>query len=217
MADIPDNKHTRYQFEASIGTQLSFMGYLGHYQRAFEALMEHVYTTGFSVDRLSYPILFIARHCMELGFKTNIRYFAKYSGRKDYTTGGTHDLAGLFGAFKLHVSATIQNLRGIHGILVSEEDKKEFDSYCKKVEELVMTLHALDKNSDSFRYPVDKENNDSFKPADTINLLDVKRLYEESMTLLVYTASVFGKYTDIIDEIEEAYEQELREHYADGF
>jgi hypothetical protein len=221
MSDIPDNKHTRHQFEAAIGSNLSFMSYLGQYQRAFEALIEHVHVSGFSVDRVAYPILFIARHCIELGFKTNIRYFAQYSGKKDYTTGGTHDLVGLFGGFKLHVTATIESLRKDHDIIVDKADKKEFNNYCEKVNQLVTTLHALDKNSDSFRYPVDKDNKSSFEPTTTINLLDVKKLYEESLVLLVYTASVFDKYTAVIDErkeiLDDIYQQELREHYRDVY
>jgi hypothetical protein len=59
----------------------------------------------------------------------------------------------------------------------------------------------LHKNSDSFRYPVDKENNNSFDYRDTINLLDVKELYDKSMLLLTHTADVFAKHTNFADEI----------------
>jgi SMC interacting uncharacterized protein involved in chromosome segregation len=48
---------------------------------------------------------------MELGFKTNIRYFIKYSEKEDYKKASMHDLEKLFAAFKFHIYATIANLK----------------------------------------------------------------------------------------------------------
>ncbi len=100
MDKIPNNKRTRAQFNAYIGYYLSFGGYLNNYQNAFEALMNRVYESGLHVDHLAYPILFMARHCMELAFKANIRYFSKYSEKDDFKRAGTHDLNNLFIGFK---------------------------------------------------------------------------------------------------------------------
>ncbi|MCP9753179.1 hypothetical protein EGI32_19670 [Ferruginibacter sp. HRS2-29] len=151
---------------------------------------------------------------MELGFKTNIRYFLKYSDKDDFKKAGTHDLEKLFGAFKLHIAETIKNLNSKYGIEVEKEDIKEFNTYCEEVNKLTGIFHLLDKNSDSFRYPVDKENNNSFEKKDTINLLDVKDLYHRTSILLTHTADVFAKYTDYADEIENMYEQEMRDNYG---
>ena len=214
MKEIPDTKHTRHQFNAFLGHHLSFASYFGSYERAFEALMEKVYQSGNHVDLLAYPILFIARHCMELGFKTNIRYFLKYSEKDDFKKGGTHDLEKLFGAFKLHIGETIKNLKSKYGIDVDKADTEEFNKYCEEVNKLTNIFHLLDKNSDSFRYPVDKESNNSFEQKDAINLLDVRDLYHKTSILLTHTANVFGKYTDYADEIENMYEQEMRENYG---
>lgn len=213
MNEIPNDFKTRHQFNAYLGHYLSFGNYLSCYKKAFEALMDNVYQSGFHVDRLAYPILFIARHCMELGFKTNIQYFLKYSEKDDYKKGTTHDLEKLFGAFKLHVRETIKNLEAKYGTVVDKVDIDEFDKYCEEVNKLTDIFHLLDKNSDSFRYPFDKDNNKSLDHEVQINLLDVKELYDKSMLLLFHTADVFSKYTDFADEIENMYEQEMRAHY----
>ncbi len=214
MNDIPKTVVTNSQFNAHIGNYLSFGSYLSSYKQAFDVLMNNVYDSNFHVDRLAYPILFIARHCMELGFKTNIRYFIKYSEKDDFRKAGTHDLENLFAAFKLHVLATIKNLKDKYNIDVEEVDKKEFNNYCNEVERLTATLHSLDRGSDSFRYPVDKNNNNSFEQNQTINLLEVKKLYDQSMILLTYTADVFSKYTDFADEINSIYEREMIEQFG---
>jgi hypothetical protein len=211
MNQIPNDKHTQSQFNAHIGHYLRFASYLESYKRAFEALMDNVYQSGLHVDHLAYPILFIARHCMELGFKANIRYFLNYSEKDDFKK--THDLEKLFGAFKLHIEETIKILKDKYGIEVEKADIEEFNKYLEDVNKLTNIFHLLDKNSDSFRYPVDKYNNNSFDKNQTINLLDVKNLYEKSMLLLTHTADVFAKYTDFADEIENIYEQEIMAYY----
>ena len=214
MYDIPDNRRTRLQFNAYLGHYLTFASYFGSYERAFEALMEKVYHSRRHVDQLAYPILFIARHCIELGFKTNIRYFLKYSEKDDFKKGGTHDLEKLFGAFKLHIDETIKTLRSKYGIEFDKTDINEFYKYCEEVNKLTSIFHLLDKNSDCFRYPVDKENNNSFKDNYTINLLDVRELYKKTSILFTHTADVFAKYTDYADEIERMYEQEMSSSYG---
>jgi hypothetical protein len=172
--------------------------------------MENVYNSGFHIDLIAYPLLFIARHCMELGFKANIRFFTKYSKNDYLNKGMTHDLKTLFLGFKEHFKCTVENLRKEYGIIVTKEDITSFNDYCKEVEKLTDLFHKLDKCSDSFRYPVDKQDNKSFEMQDTINLLEVKELLEKSMILLSYTADVFAKYTDIADELLNMYEQEMK-------
>jgi hypothetical protein len=91
--------------------------------------------------------------------------------------------------------------------------KKLFKNLYNEVEKLNNTFHLLDKNSDAFRYPVDKEQNPSFKKGERVSILDVADLLEKSMTLFLHTADVFSKYTDYADEIESYYEGLMRELY----
>lgn len=209
MENIPRNRKTEHQFNAYIGSYLSFWNYLNTYKTAFDVLMDRVYQSGYHIDHLAYPILFIARHCIELGFKANIRHFLKYSEKDDFKKAGTHDLEKLFNAFKLHINETIVNLEKNYNIKIDKDDIVEFNKYCEEVDKLKKIFNSLDKNSDSFRYPVDKNNNRSFKFDDTINLLDVKDLFEKSMILLTYTSNLFEKYTSFADEKEATFVDEI--------
>ncbi|WP_254425454.1 hypothetical protein [Capnocytophaga sp. oral taxon 864] len=131
---IPDNNRTRAQFNAYIGTYLSFRGYLESYSNAFEVLIKENY-----------------------------------------------------------------------GIEIDKEDIKDFEMYCKDVEKLTNIFHSLDKSSDSFRYSVDRNNNNSFDYKETINLLDIKELFDRSIILLKFTTSLFEKYTILVDKVEDSY------------
>lgn len=213
MTQIERNKRTEHQFNAFIDYYLSFPNYLGSYKRSFDILIKDVLVTDFHVDYIAYPILFLVRHCMELGLKTNIRYFAKYSEKDDYVKARTHDLENLFRAFKMHVDKTFETLKTKYGIEVERDDKKSFKELCEEVEKLNNTFHLLDKNSDAFRYPIDKKQNPSLKKGERINIIDVAELLEKSITLFVHTSDVFAKYTDYADEIENYYERLMREQY----
>src|SRR5690242_5681506 len=125
---------SRAKYEAYLGNDRSFMGYVTTYHNAFNSLIEDVNRTDLHVDRISYPMLFMARHAMELGFKANIRYFKKYSERDDFTNSDSHNLKKLFEAFKLHISTTVKNLKSKFDINVSQDNLKEFEAYCKEVE-----------------------------------------------------------------------------------
>lgn len=213
MNKINRTKKTEHQFTAYIDYNLNFPSYLGSYKSSFDILIKEVKETNSHVDYIAYPILFLARHCMELGLKTNIRYFSKYSGKIDYVNAGTHDLEKLFKAFKLHVNESFKNLKVKYNIEIEKDSKKSFSDLCNEVDKLNNIFHALDKNSDAFRYPIDKQQNPSFKKGERINLIDVTELLEKSMTLFLHTSDVFSKYTDYADEIENYYEGIMREQY----
>jgi hypothetical protein len=205
----------RAKFEAYLGNYQRFGSYLNFYHEAFKILMKDVETTGGHVDRIAYPMLFIARHCLELGFKTNIRHFKKYSEKDDFTNSDSHNLKDLFHAFILHVRTTIKNLKDKHGIEVEPTEIKEFEQYCSELEKLTLYFDQVDKGSFSFRYPVDKKNKTVFKYDDRVNLLDIEELLNQGMVLLNHTADVFGKYTDYVDDIEKMYEDEMRSSYGE--
>jgi hypothetical protein len=201
----------RALFEAYLGNYLTFSGYLNSYHEAFKALMKEVETSGWHVDRFAYPLLFMARHCLELGFKTNIRHFSKYSRKSDHTKSTSHNLIALFGAFRLHIGETIKKLKDDHSEEVDPSEVTEFETYCSELEKLTDVFNKLDEGSDSFRYPVNSARKvPSFQFDDRINLLDVEKLLSQAMILFNHTADVFSKYTDYMDEIEKMYEDELR-------
>lgn len=198
------------KFEAYIGHYQSFMSYFGSYVRSVEILIKHVEEKEASVDTVAYPIMFLTRQCIELGLKANIRYFHKYSGVDNHVKGNTHHLKPLQAAFKDHVQKTIDNLKN-QGLPVEKSEIDEFNQLFKKLDELTDIFELLDKGSDAFRYPVNKKNEKSFEHGQTINVLDVYKLLKEVETLLSYTAAVFSKYTDYVDEIEQYYNEQMRD------
>lgn len=215
MADRDSNdKYIRTKFEAFLGNYMSFSSYLSSYENAFKALIDNVNDSGYHVDYLAYPILFTARHALELGFKANIRYFSKYSEKTDYTNSDSHNLKDLFNGFKIHVRESIKKLKEKYDIEVEKEDIEDFENYCKAVDALVSRFDILDKGSFCFRYPVDKDNKRAFQPTDKVNILDIKELFEKAMILLHHTADLFSKYTDYAEYIEKTYEDEMRSAYG---
>ena len=211
-----DNDYSRDKFEAYLGNYLNFWSYLNTYHNAFNALIDDVNKTKLHVDRIAYAMLFLVRHCLELGFKANIRYFQKYSERKEFTNSDSHILKNLFDGFKLHVTYTIKNLKDKFDIEVEQADKTEFAEYCKEVESLIDQFEIIDRTSINFRYPVDNNNNFVFKQGDKVNILDIKEVFDKAMVLLYHTSDVFAKYTDYADTIEQIYEEEMKRAYQEG-
>lgn len=205
---------TKDKFEANIGSYLDFWSYLQTYNNAFNILIEDIEKNKLHVDRIAYPTLYIARHCLELGFKANIRYFQKYSEKSDFINSDSHNLKDLLSGFYLHVTVTIQNLKIKYQTEVDSEDIKEFNEYYNAIKKFTFQLDIIDRGSFSFRYPLDKNNNQVFSHKDKINMLDVKEALEKAMTLLKYTSSVFSKYTDYVDMIEKMYQDELNNAYS---
>ena len=109
---------------------------------------------------------------MELGFKSNIRYFSKYSQKDNSTKKAGHYLEGLFNDFKLHVRETIRVLKTNYGIEIDKEDIKDFEMYCKDVEKLTNIFHSLDKSSALFeKYTIlVDEVEDSYIHSEMINI-----------------------------------------------
>lgn len=208
-------KHRRARYEAYIGSYPDFWSYLRAYHNAFKSLVENLDMRRSNVDSVAYPLLFLARHCMELGFKANIRYFEKYSEKVDHVNSKSHNLEALFNAFKIHVNAMVKNIEEKFASKFDPDDIRSFSEYCDEVNKLNSQFHLLDKGSYSFRYPVDNDNNAVFAPDQKINVLDVIELFEKTMTLLYYTANVFEKYTDYADSIEQMYQDEMRSAYED--
>ena len=204
------HKDNSARMEANIGLNQTFFSYLNSYQKTFQILFDHTKKSSDHIDTIIYPCLYLVRHSLELGFKVNIKYLSKYSNRTAHINSTSHNLKDLFDAFKLHVNSTISELKAKHSIVINKKDLVEFNIYCKNVNTLVNIFDLIDQTSESFRYPVDKNNQPVFSKTKKINLLDVDDLFNKSMTLLKFTSSLFTQYTQEIDYINELFENELR-------
>lgn len=201
------NPRRRWHYEAQIGSRISFGKYLGTYERAIEILFEEIESRHLPANAISYPLLFLVRHSLELGYKMNINYLAKYSELDEKVNWNRHYLIELHEAFRLHFMAVVSNLG------VGQDIVDEFNRYCSEVEALTSTFNDIDRGSYSFRYPVDTDQNEVFHYDETINLLDVKELYDKAMTLLWHTADVLSDATDYHDYMERMIDQALYSSY----
>jgi hypothetical protein len=205
-----NKKDVLARMEANIGLFQSFFSYLNSYQEAFQILVGHIKKSQNHIDTIAYPCLFLVRHSLELGFKVNIKFFSKYSNKKDHIKSTSHNLKHLFNAFKLHVNSAISELQLNYSIIINKNDLIDFNRYCKEVDLLVNTFDLLDQTSESFRYPVTRKNKPVFNNIKKINLLDIEDLFDKSMILLRFTSSVIGQYTQELDYMNEVFENELR-------
>ncbi len=182
----------RWTYEAQIGFHTSFGSYLGAYREAFNILFAQIEEKNVPVNVISYPLLFLARHSLELGYKFNINYLAKYSRLNDKVNWNKHHLRELHEAFGLHFEAVV------HELNISKDIADDFNARFAEVEKLAKTFDHIDRGSFSFRYPVDTQQKAVFEHEDTINLLDVKELYEKAMTLVFHTTDVLSDFTDYV-------------------
>ena len=184
----------RWHFEAQIGHHASWFSYLGSYQHAIEVLFTEIAENRLPVNTIAYPLLFLIRHSLELGYKANIKYFSKYSGLNEMVDMNKHYLRELHHSFKNHFYGIVNDLN------VDEIFKNQFEEYCSDVEKLSNIFDVLDRGSFSFRYPTDTKQKIVFEHAESINLMDVYELHKNSMILLFHTVDVLSDYFDLYDE-----------------
>lgn len=142
----------------------SFTGYADKYKEAVTKLSEIIHNDSYNKDQLTYPIMFLARHVLELRLKElvqlsngSIVIFQKKPKCKlqkilDRFTGEsattdkqekkhkepTHSLSSLWHEFD--------------SVYKGEKNKQYL-----KVGKLINELNSLDSKSDTFRYPIHKD------------------------------------------------------------
>ncbi|MFT3742294.1 MAG: hypothetical protein QM752_06475 [Gammaproteobacteria bacterium] len=220
MRSIPkfENKWHRDCLEIDFGNYRSFDKYFGAYDQAFCSLLWLIEEKTIRVQPFALPLLFIMRHTLELGFKAAISWFSQYSEENDGipTLENTHKLNDLFNCFKIHIKGAIKEAEG-RGIKFNPAIIKEFDSLCENANELLNTLKPFDEESLGFRYHRGKDKELFFKCDDTLNLLDLLTLYDETRKLLYYSEAVFENvsyHAEIEKEYEEQIHKDLENHYG---
>lgn len=184
-----------------IGFRPAFARYFFTYEQAINALFAEIAANKTSPNQVSFPLLYLIRHCLELGYKANINYLVQYSDKDSMAGEKTHNLVALHAAFKEHFLTVAKKSH-------AEPAIEEFNKYCEKLERLLHIFELFDKKSDAFRYPINNKGKNHFEWNDKIDLLQVKTLFDEAMVLLSFTADVLAPYTDFVDSMKE-YEQEF--------
>jgi hypothetical protein len=154
-------------------TPAKWLGYIGGYRKAAEALIAHVEQTLRDQDYLIFPVMFLWRQHLELQLK-----FIIYEGQGAFQVSGprrnTHNLRNLWdearSLIEKHPSSNTLDL--------------------SDVESTITELDAIDPGSDGFRYPVDVKGNPTLTGApQRINLRNAHDVLGRLSNLLSCVAS----------------------------
>lgn len=184
-----NNKHERYQFTAYVGHTLSDMGLLGEYENAINIIIKDLKATKTRLDTVAHPVLYMMRHSLELGYKRNFEYLSAYSGRQtSKNLLGSHDLQKLHAEFKEHFDLISNDLN------FDKEVVTEFEKYYTQTTALISQLGSGEASS--FRYTKNIKGQQIFQSSDTIDVGELKGIYDNAITMLVHTSDLILPYTD---------------------
>lgn len=137
VGDAPDWKHNAW-----LPPEPDWVGYTRGYELAVDVLVEHVITKDRDQDFLIYPLLFLGRHAVELGIKDVILLARQLLDQEGKGFPGTHELDHLWCLAR----ALLEDL---------EEPPEAED--LDVVTEYVAQLAENDRQSFTFRYPVERD------------------------------------------------------------
>lgn len=188
------NKHERFQFTAYVGHVFSEMGLLGEYENAINIIIKDLKATKTRIDVVAHPVLYMMRHSLELGYKSNFEYFEPYSNRQtSQNILSSHDLQKLHVEFKAHFDLINSSVH-FDNDLVSE-----FEKYYNQTTTLIDQLGSTEVSS--FRYTNNTKGQRIFQSAETKDVGQIKELYDKAITMLAHTSDLISPYTDYMDLI----------------
>ena len=198
------NKIEKDRYIARVSQTQNNIQIWGQYNRLVEFIYAEYPKSKRRFDEISFPMLFILSHCIELGLKENIRFFSKYHPsihlnefESMVELEKSHDLTKLTKVFKITYNR-------LHKKAKATKDEQElFSQHFKKLEELVK---ILERDAETYRYSskLDKDGNfakKGVKPLKTIDLLHIEELFKDVNTLFIGAPNTLGRYTDYVDFI----------------
>lgn len=188
--------------QAKVGLFPDFFAYLRAYKHAFKALIKTTEDKNCSVDYMSFPILFIARHALEIGLKANIKYLVNITNSPLGFTklSNCHDISKLLIEFEDQLKLALRILNKTHKIEIEHAVQTQMDILIASLKQLIdgcnnfKGLGVIDNKSISFRYPTDRDNQPCIAPCEVISLVKVEELFDQAIVMLEYTPSVIGEY-----------------------
>lgn len=161
--------------------------YYGQYKFTVEMIFETAYRG--SCTGIYLPILFLIRHTLELGYKTNLKFLNPLlKPEEQIEFKNDHNLSSLHEKFRQTVKKINISLN------LKEEFIKEFEKHESKLNKFKQELHEIDSGSTTFRYPSTREGDPSIPAPVNINFINIKKSFEESITVLTYTHDVIHNY-----------------------
>ncbi|MDY0324631.1 MAG: hypothetical protein RBQ87_00480 [Candidatus Cloacimonadaceae bacterium] len=181
--------------------------YLRGYKHAFQALVEDVLRKNIPVDYMAHPILFVARHAIEIGLKANVFELEQYTKCRFSKIENCHKITKWLLEFNRQVHE-FYDICETKQISIDQTDKDSYDKYYQYLFELIKGndkfdgLGEIDDGSIKFRYPYEWISRDKSKPptkrvfevADIVSIAEVEKLFNEAIVLLEYTPEVLHPY-----------------------
>lgn len=180
-------KTTDWMFESHLGLNRSWFHYYVQYRKVVRDLVDSIQMGVNPTDTIALPLLFLIRHCLELGLKANILEFEKVNPeiqKIKFSGRAAHSLEVLHAKFIEHLKA-YQNKYSL-----SSEIESQMNSYLKKLVLFKTNLHELDNGSFNFRYPVDTTGKFNFKRTEKKNIKEIVKAFNEVDPFLVSTVDV---------------------------
>lgn len=188
-------------FNSCVGENgLLSSSYLDGYKESVKVIYEKIIEDTHNLDTLIYPMLFCARHSIELFLKNSIIDISEIKTSIDFSKlFNTHDLENLWNTYK-------------------EYSLKYFDfrfhSLVNKQQELISDYFEIDATGQTFRYQYTKENKIHLEKFPHINIKNFYSRYQklseliDSVTELLENLKIEYKYGVHIDKLSR---EEIRE------
>lgn len=162
------------------------------YDEVIHFLITKVLDGSVGIEDIYLPLLFLIRHAMELGLKSNLQELMEKG--LVVIKGGIereHSLQRLANLYNVFLDSL--NVDSLPADLATE-----LQDYKRKFSELYSKVHTLDFNSMAFRYPCDKDGEPyDFRPK-IASLLEILESYYFIAPFIKYTNSVLQDHS-IID------------------
>lgn len=179
----------RHKFKAYIGLNSSWFHYYSHYKSAIDYIVGGI-ENHLPVNTVAPSLLFLVRHCLELGFKANILKLETVNlkvPRLVLKGGKSHNLEYLYNTLAAH-------LRHIQeSNFMTPEFQDTVENYLAISEKLKDILHELDRSSYSFRYPEDTNGTMNFKSDAEVNIADILEVFYSLQPFLIFCEGIFDE------------------------
>lgn len=187
---VLDSNARKWDYDIRLGRQLEWWRYFGEYTWLVDLVFERAKESDVTI--IARPQLFLIRHTLELGYKMNILELGKFSGLpSELKLKGSkaHDLERLHQDFDKHFREIAKKYPLPSAII------NQYDQLTNSLANLKGLLHKFDQLSYAFRYPVGTDGKTpSLSISDTLNMTEVKEMYERAKTLLKYTTDVLAEH-----------------------
>lgn len=168
------------------------------YGTQFKKAFDTLYDSKDAVDTIALPMMYLARHYLEVTLKYYIVHYSKYSNTNHMVSSinSEHNLMKLADGFQQHWNSVVKKYN------IQTSDKK-YTSNLESTISLVKVIDKMDTTSMSFRYSHDKNDKKNFGFQNTLNIYEIKIMMDKSTSLFDYIFFVFYEQVGYSLELQE--------------